>query len=82
MLNLLVSLVLSLGLYSSYGIITNVDVNSDVYTIQDYCGNEWEIEGVEDWYEGDLCSMIMYNNGTRDITDDVVITVRYTGYAY
>lgn len=82
MLAFLVSLVMSLGLYSNCGVITEVDEKADTFVITDYRGQDWEMTGIEDWYEGDTCTMIMYDNGTRDIEDDEIVSITYTGYIY
>ena len=42
-------------------------------------GFVWQFYGVEDWEEGDICSVIMNHNGTETIFDDIIITTRYGG---
>jgi hypothetical protein len=39
--------------------------------IQDYNGNLWEVHSV-DLQECDIVNLIMDNNGTKDIEDDIV----------
>lgn len=34
---------------------------------------EFYAEDVKDWHKGDLCAMIIDNNGTKAIYDDMVI---------
>lgn len=58
-------------------------VSEDKITTQDQNGNLWTFydDGSEDWYEGDICAMIMDNNGTRDyIYDDIIVKTRYSGF--
>lgn len=79
MLASLVSLILSLGIYTNSGIITTVDYDTDTVVFEDYTGNEWSFEGCEDWCEGDHISCMMYGNETPEIYDDVILTVNYDG---
>jgi hypothetical protein len=66
-------------IYATSGVVTETDVVNDVVTIEDYNGNLFQFEGVEDYEEGDIVSCIMYNNNTENITDDVIISCRYSG---
>lgn len=66
-------------IYATTGVVTETDTVNDVVTIEDYNGNLFQFEGVEDYEEGDIVSCIMYNNNTEDITDDVIISCRYSG---
>lgn len=66
-------------IYATCGVVTETDTVNDVVTIEDYNGNLFQFEGVEDYEEGDIVSCIMYNNNTEDITDDVIISCRYSG---
>lgn len=60
-----------------------IDYDNNIVTVVDFgTENEWEFEGVEDWMEGDICSMIMYDNGTQTIYDDEIVKVKYCGYIY
>lgn len=52
----------------------------DVVTLEDSNGFTWEYDGVEDYYLGDLVSLIMDDNGTEIISDDKIISHRYSGY--
>lgn len=57
--------------------ITDVNYEDDIITITDYSGEEWVYEGCEDWEIGDGASLIMYNNMTLEIYDDVILTIKY-----
>lgn len=46
----------------------------------DATGNIWEFTGVEDWTPDDVCSMVMYDNGTANIHDDVIINAKYSSF--
>ena len=57
-----------------------VEVNDDCIVCLDFTGNEWEFEDTEDWLTGDIASLLMWNNGTNIIEDDVIIQAFYCGY--
>lgn len=66
--------------YAATGIVVETDDTTDTVTVEDFTGNRWCFLGVEDWMPGDICSMVMNDNGTPDITDDIILSARYTGY--
>lgn len=66
-------------IYPLTTVVTQVDKRTDIVCVEDGNGNKWSFFGVEDWQEGDVCSMIMNNQGTKDISDDVIIKQQYGG---
>ena len=40
----------------------------------------YEVDGVEDWEVGDGASAIMCDNGTQEIFDDSIVSVRYNSW--
>ena len=56
------------------------DIENDVLVLVDYNENEWIWEGAEDYAIGDIVAAIIEDNNTITIYDDVIITLRYTGY--
>ena len=59
--------------------ITNI--SGDVVTMETATGYVYEMTGAEDYETGDLVALIMDDNGTpNDITDDIIITARYSGF--
>ncbi len=60
--------------------VVELDRENDVVTCEDFNGFLWQFEGCEDWQEGDICSMIMNDNGTPKIFDDEIVSVKYDGY--
>lgn len=68
--------------YPTVGIVCEVDKAANVVAVKDNNGNVWEFSGTEDWIRGDICAMLMYDNGTEIIYDDIIIDVRYCGYIY
>lgn len=60
-------------------IVTEINPEIDVVSVTDNNGFVWQFYGVEDWEEGDICSVIMNDNGTETILDDIIVTTRYGG---
>ena len=59
--------------------VTKVNKKKNVVTVQDYSGNKWKFRGCEDYENGDVVSMLMDSNGTKNIKDDIILQVRYSG---
>lgn len=59
--------------------VTEINVAEDVVVLVDTEGYEWAFYGVENWLVGDMCTCIMDNNGTENITDDAIIFTTYKG---
>lgn len=69
------------GIYSTTTMVTNVDYDADVVTIQTFSGIEYQFKGYEDWYEGDICTVTMWDNDTPDtVYDDEILQTRYSGW--
>lgn len=61
-----------------YPLTTTVTkIKNDTITVEDSNGNIWSFDGAEDWEVGDGCALIMHDNSTREIVDDVIISTRY-----
>lgn len=56
---------------------TVTEINNDTVTVEDSNGNLWLFNGAEDWEINDSCALIMNDNNTKDIRDDVIISTRY-----
>ena len=64
--------------YPAAGYVVNVDSARDYFLVKTNDGNIWQISGSEDWMVGDLCIMVMLDNGTPgNICDDTVVSARY-----
>lgn len=59
--------------------VIKVNRKKNVATVQDYSGNKWKFRGCEDYENGDVVSMLMDSNGTKKVTDDIILQVRYSG---
>lgn len=76
----LLSLVFSIGgYYPSYATVVDLDVESDIVSAEDNNGFVWDFYGVEDYDIGDGVALVMYDNGTVSIFDDVIVDARYVG---
>lgn len=66
----------------TYPLSTVVEcVNGNEVTTKDFNGNLWTfIDNTEDWYKGDICSLIMHDNYTDIIYDDEIIKAQYSGF--
>lgn len=65
-----------------YAITTVViDYQDGILYCEDFNGMVWTIEcEQEDWMIGDICSMVMDNNDTDIIYDDIIVTYKYDGF--
>lgn len=61
-----------LGFYQCNGEV--VEHNQDVSLIETLDGNLWEC--YDDIPEGRAVTMLMYNNGTSSIYDDIIVRIR------
>ena len=76
------------GYYPTTTIISNVcevEVETEKkyqLILEDFNGNKWSyISEDGDCFKGDIMSLIMCDNGTEDIEDDIIIYARYSGYS-
>lgn len=65
--------------YPLTAVVTKINSLNNTVSVTDGNGFIWDFSDSEDWLEGDVCSMIMNDNGTESIFDDVIVTVRYGG---
>lgn len=56
-----------------------VEICNDEVVVETCTGNLFTFYGAEDWFVGDIVSMIMDSCGTTEITDDMIIAVKYSG---
>lgn len=65
------------SIYPRSGIVSNVDRAADTVEFVDCIGEKWSFKGVEDWNSGDHVNTIIFDMGTENITDDVILCARY-----
>ena len=66
--------------YARVAVVDSVDEATDIVVFVDSVGFLWEIEGIEDWFIGDAAALLMDNQGTNSIFDDVVIGAYYSSF--
>ena len=76
------------GYYPTTAVISNVcevEVETEKkyqLTLEDFNGDAWGyISEDGDWLEGDIANLIMCDNGTEKIEDDIIIYANYSGYS-
>ena len=67
-------------LYPETAKVIEVNYNEDTVTVETFTGFLFSFEGVEDWAEGDCCALIMDDFGTAEISDDLIVSARYSGW--
>lgn len=65
------------NMYPLSTIVTEINIKDDSITVEDSNGNLWDFYGIENWEVGDGCSLLMNNNGTENIEDDIIISTQY-----
>lgn len=68
------------GYYARATKVIAIDEENDIVTCEDCVGFLWKFYGVEDWYVGSCAVMIMYDNGTPIIFDDIICHVYYNSW--
>ena len=78
---IVMSVVVTNNFYSRVAMITEIDEENNLITVTCGNGNIFSFYDTdEDWYVGDLCSLIMFDSGTEIVYDDKVVCSRYGGY--
>lgn len=74
-------IVVTNNFHSRVAMVTEIDNENNIITVTCGNGNMFSFYNVcEDWMCGDLCSLIMYDNGTEIVYDDMIVSARYGGY--
>lgn len=63
--------------YSAVMKVRKIDLDEDTVYVENWAGYVYSFYGVDDWMEGDYCSLIMSNNYTDDILDDKIKSESY-----
>ena len=80
MFSIVVSIISTNLIYPMTAMVTDVNYDTNIVTIETVSGVEWQFEGCEDWDVGDLAECIMWSNETEIIYDDVILCQRYGGH--
>ena len=58
--------------------VVSIDYTTDKVTVEQVNGNLWSFTGCDDWELNDNCNLIMNDNGTPGINDDIIVDYRYS----
>lgn len=69
----------------NYNVYTNttivVEVDDEYVTCVDFNGTEWAFENYsDDWYVGDIATLMLCDMGTDIIYDDEIVAAGYDGW--
>lgn len=69
---------------SLYSLSTTVTAVSETEVVcTDFNGNNWVFTNEDgDWFVGDIASLTMYDNGTPEIEDDIILKTTYCGWVF
>lgn len=68
------------GIYPDTLKVVSLDYESDIVILETSTGYLYQWTGCEDYLAGDLVSVIMDRNGTPEIFDDIIVSMRYSGF--
>lgn len=63
--------------YPTCAVLTVVDRETDTLTFEDVMGRTWTMQGCEDWEQWYFAALLMDDNGTPEIADDIVVKAHY-----
>lgn len=66
--------------YANTAVITGFDYARDIVICEDSAGRVWEFYEIDDWEIGDCVSLLLNNVGTQFVTDDIIVSARYSGF--
>lgn len=61
-------------------VVVETDYSTDTLVLETATGMIFEYKGIEDIFIGDLVSVSFDDNGTPDITDDIILKLEYSGF--
>lgn len=66
--------------YALATVVTAIDSTEDAVICEDSTGNVWAFYGIEDWQVGNNANLLMHDNGTKSIYDDVICGATYANW--
>ena len=81
LLTWIIALIAALGLSPVTARVVDLNRTDDIVTIELANGYQYAFEGCSDYCVGDFVSAIVWRNGTDIITDDIIVSVHYSGYS-
>lgn len=58
--------------------VVSLDYTTDKVTVEQANGTMWTFQGCDDWQLNDNCNLIMDDNGTPEVYDDIIVDYRYS----
>ena len=58
--------------------VVSLDYTADTVTVEQANGTMWTFQGCDDWELNDNCNLIMNDNGTPEVYDDLIVDYRYS----
>ena len=68
------------SVYALAAKVVELDKAQDIVTAMDGNGNLWQFYHCEDWFINDCVILIMDNNGTSIIYDDIILKTLYSNW--
>lgn len=69
--------------YAKVAVVDKIDEENDIVYFRINFGGDgfwYAMEGIEDLFVGDICGLLMNDNGTPEIMDDVILSATYSGW--
>lgn len=71
----------NISLYATTFVVTETRETNDLVILTDLTsGHQYAFTGIEDWERGNVVACVMSDNGTTNIYDDQILTVKYDGW--
>ena len=74
------TLIASQLIYPTTLVITELDYDTNTVYLETSTGIAYCMTGCEDYVIGDLVSVLMFSNNTEYISDDTILSARYSGW--
>ena len=65
-------------LYVNNGVVVSVDTEHNIVTYKDNNGHLWSFSDAEGWHTMDRITVIMDDNNTNIVTDDIIVTYKHS----
>ena len=65
--------------YPMTTIVREIDNKNNTVTVENNDGELFQFIGIEDWQINDVCSLMLDDNGTENIYEDIFIKTIYNG---
>ena len=67
-------------IYPQTAKVITVDYDTDTVTVETFMGFTYAFSECEDWMEGDGVALLMDDNDTDEVADDLVLMAHYTAW--